>query len=484
MRKHLLLISNAILILAISAGFSISIYKDAKTYQQLAEKNLENVVKLSDVDISNHIESSMSQPVMASKTMANDEFLKTWLSKEPENAGDDTYLEQLYKYLKAYQVKYGYTTVFCVSAQTGNYYYQDGLNKTISKNDAHDVWYYNFLASGKEYDLEIDTNQANHNSITIFINFRVEGADGRLLGVIGVGLQADFIEETIHSYEKIYGLSVYIVNDGGAKNSFTGSTDTFVSKDALPEYTGINEEIVMNKSGESAVQWFTSGGERKCLITQYDDDLGWYLVLEMKTNSISKSFQESIKSNMLLMLISLAACIVVTTAVFINFNSRIVTIENTDELTGLSNRKLFAKQYLAFVRKHSKQKKTLFMLDVDHFKDVNDTHGHLFGNAVLAMVAEELRRTTREHGIVARWGGDEFMGILSAGPEESQRILSKFMNALKNEKKDDAFLVTVSIGIVEVEEKFSMEQLIKKADEELYCSKENGRDRITVGSSE
>ncbi len=134
----MLLISNLIIILSIVAGYIGMVYQDTKVYQELAEKHLENVLNLADTDISKQIENSMTKPVMVSKTMANDEFLKGWLSKEPANAGNDTYLKQLYSYLKVYQEKYAYTTVFCISAQTGNYYYQDGLNKTLSPDDAHD----------------------------------------------------------------------------------------------------------------------------------------------------------------------------------------------------------------------------------------------------------------------------------------------------------------------------------------------------------
>lgn len=484
MKKHMLLISNMIIILSIVAGFTAIVYRDTNSYQQLAERHLENIISLADQDISNHIENSMSKPVMVSKTMANDEFLKTWLMGEPQNAGDKAYIDQLYCYLKAYQVKYDYTTVFCISDQTGNYYYQDGLNKTLSKEDEHDIWYYNFTSSGHEYDLEVDTNQVSNNNVTVFVNFRVEDDDGGLLGVIGVGLQASFIEDTIRSYEKNYDLSVYIINVGGAENSFTGGTDIFVDREDLPAYTGIKENIALNKSGESEIQWFTSGGERRCLITKYDDTLGWFLILEMKTNSISKSFQESIQNNILFMLISLAVCIVVSTIVFLNYNRRIVTMENTDELTGLSNRKLFSEQYPAFVRKHSEQKKTLFMLDIDHFKDVNDMHGHIFGNKVLAMVAEELRNTIDGNGMAARWGGDEYIGILTVSPEEAQMILCRLMAVLKDKEKNGDYSVTASVGIAEIRENLNMDQVIKEADEALYCSKKNGRDRITVSVSE
>jgi len=480
MKKHTLLFSNLIIIIFIIAGFIGMVYKDTRSYQDLAEKHLENILSLADADISNHIENSMTKPVMVSKTMANDEFLKEWLLQERENVDDETYLKQLYSYLKAYQEKYDYTTVFCISAQTGNYYYQDGLNKTVSENDEHDIWYYNFIASGHEYDLEVDTNETNGNIVTVFVNFRVESRDGRLLGVIGVGLQVNAIEDTIRSYEKDYDLSVFIINAGGAKNSFSGNTDIFVSKNDLADRTGITEPIELNTSSESAMQWYTSGSERKCLITKYNGILCWYMALEKDTNSISRAFQEGVKSNIIFMIISLLACIMVTTSVFMIYNQRIVTKENTDELTGLANRKLFFKQYPAFIRKHRDSQKTLFMLDIDKFKSINDTYGHLFGNAILAMVGDNLQSAIDGCGIAARWGGDEFLGVLAVGPEEAKQVLRRYMDSLNNEQKDERYHVTVSIGIIEVNSKISMEQMIKKVDEALYGSKESGRNRITM----
>ncbi len=480
MKRHILLISNILIILAIMAGFVAVVYRDTKAYQQLGEKHLENVVSLAEIDISMHIENSMTRPVMVSKTMANDVFLKGWLLHEQEYKEDGAYLEQLYSYLKAYQVKYDYTSVFCISAKTGNYYYQGGLNKTISRQDEHDIWYYNFLASGREYDLEVDTNEVHHNVITVFVNFRVEDDDDDLLGVIGVGLQVASIEDAIRVYENDYELSVFIVNVGGAKNSFDGNTDIFVREEDLSGRIGIQERLVLAPSDEPVMQWFTSGDKRKCLITRYDDTLNWYLVLEKDTSSISRTFQKRIEANILFMLITLAICITVTTAIIINYNHRMVEMENTDDLTGLPNRKLFAKQLQAFVRKNQERKKTIFMLDVDNFKDINDTKGHLFGNEVLAAVGERLKKAMAGYGIAARWGGDEFLGVLRADTQEAGQILGRFMEALKNEEKHGDCSITVSVGLAEMDGGHASEQVIDRADQALYRSKEVGRDRITV----
>ncbi len=474
------MISNILIVLSIMAGFVAIVYRDTTAYQQLGEKHLENVVSLAEIDISKHIENSMTRPVMVSKTMANDVFLKGWLHHELENKDDEAYLEQLYTYLKAYQRKYDYTSVFCISAQTGNYYYQDGLNKTLSMQDEHDIWYYNFLSSGREYDLEVDTNEVHHNIITVFVNFRVEDENRSLLGVIGVGLQVASIEEAIRVYERDYDLSVFIVNTGGAKNSFDGNTDTFVKEEDLHERIGIQEKLALAPSIEPVMQWFTSGDKRKCLVTRYDDTLGWYLVLEKDTSSISSTFQNRIKANILFMLISMVVCTAVTTVIILNYNQRMVEMENTDDLTGLPNRKLFTKQCQAFIHRNRERNKTIFMLDVDNFKNINDTKGHIFGNEVLAAVGERLKKAVKGYGIAARWGGDEFLGVLKADTLEAEQILGRFMETLKNEEKHGDCSITVSVGLARMDGRYTTEQVIDQADKALYCSKEVGRDRVTV----
>ncbi|WP_304509291.1 sensor domain-containing diguanylate cyclase [Anaerotignum sp.] len=480
MKKHILLISNLIIIFSLMAGFIGVVYKQTRSYQSLTEKYLENIVSLADTDISKHIENSMTKPVMVSKTMANDEFLKKWFLKEKENQNNELYMQQLYSYLNAYKEKYGYTTVFCVSNQTGNYYYQDGLNKTISINNEHDVWYYYFIESGHEYELQIDTNEVSNNIITAFINVRMESDDGELLGVIGVGLEVSDIESIIRSYEDNYDLSAYIINVGGSQNSFSDGTDVFIKKEELSKRTGVEEKIIMDYSCEPKMQWFTSNNARKCIITKYDDTLGWYLILEKDMNSISSSFQAGIMDNVIFMLISLMICIIVTTAVFFNFNRRIIEVENIDELTGLPNRKLFSKMYNSFLKKHQEKKKSFFMFDIDHFKEINDNHGHLFGNAILAMVGESLQSAMNGRGIAARWGGDEFVGVLEGTPEEVESILKEFMDTLRNEGKESCYRVTVSAGIAEINKILSPEQIILKVDEAVYFSKQNGRNQVTI----
>jgi hypothetical protein len=105
MKKHILLTCNLLIVFSIVVSFVLMAYQDTRTYQQLAENHLENILSLAGTDVSRYIENSMTIPLTVSKTMANDEFLKGWLLEEPKNISNPSYLEELYTYLKAYQEK-------------------------------------------------------------------------------------------------------------------------------------------------------------------------------------------------------------------------------------------------------------------------------------------------------------------------------------------------------------------------------------------
>ena len=99
------------------------------------------------------------------------------------------------KYLQEIKEAYGYSTSFLVSEGSGvyyyYYYYYYGINKKISVEDPHDVWYYRFRDSGAEYDLDVDADEVAKGTVTIFINHRLEDYEGRFLGDGGRPAGAD-----------------------------------------------------------------------------------------------------------------------------------------------------------------------------------------------------------------------------------------------------------------------------------------------------
>lgn len=147
-------------------------------------------------------------------------------------------------------------------------------------------------------------------------------------------------------------------------------------------------------------------------------------------------------------------------------------LSRKDPLTRLDNRRALS----AF-----KQQKgdLLILLDVDHFKQINDLHGHNAGDVVLVAVADMLKAMVRAEDFVLRWGGEEFLLLIrQAGEEQADAIISKLLAAL-TEQPIAGIKVSVSGGLVSVpESQISLESLIKQADTLLYDAKQAGRARV------
>jgi diguanylate cyclase (GGDEF)-like protein len=159
----------------------------------------------------------------------------------------------------------------------------------------------------------------------------------------------------------------------------------------------------------------------------------------------------------------------------------------TDSLTRIFNRRHFAEMLEAELARSRSERLTpgLLLVDVDRFKLVNDTFGHLTGDAVLVEVASRLRRALRGFDTVARWGGEEFIVLAPAleGNEQLHEIadtLRQDISRLPVQYGDRSLDITVSIGCVLVDPRSSADQLVDRADRSLYSAKRLGRDRVRL----
>lgn len=155
----------------------------------------------------------------------------------------------------------------------------------------------------------------------------------------------------------------------------------------------------------------------------------------------------------------------------------------TDALTQVPNRRSFddelARRFSEWQRYQSPF--SMILVDVDHFKKFNDTHGHLAGDAVLQQVAQTLIDATRDSDQVARYGGEEFAAILPASEIGDARFVAQRICQFVAERtftfEDKTFEVTVSVGAAQAIERDSVTTLIKRSDSALYEAKEAGRNR-------
>lgn len=157
-----------------------------------------------------------------------------------------------------------------------------------------------------------------------------------------------------------------------------------------------------------------------------------------------------------------------------------------DTLTELFNRRYFDEHLAHHLEdfQHEQQVFCVAIIDIDFFKTINDSYGHLAGDAVLKQLAATISKEIRSSDIVARYGGEEFVILMpNTRKEVAQRVLDKLRNFISNSLftfESTAIHLTVSIGITEVQSSDSSQRLLERSDKGLYTAKTSGRNIVCV----
>lgn len=157
---------------------------------------------------------------------------------------------------------------------------------------------------------------------------------------------------------------------------------------------------------------------------------------------------------------------------------------STDSLTGLMNRRTFESRIRSLRRNESQF--VLVMADIDHFKRVNDTHGHETGDRALKTFCEVAKSYLRQSDLIARWGGEEFaLAFCDLNPAQTRDIIDRIRLGLSARlSTSDLPVFTVSFGIVDTDSCATLEHAIRLADDALYEAKAQGRDRSIIASTD
>ncbi|RLA77881.1 MAG: hypothetical protein DRG78_16395 [Epsilonproteobacteria bacterium] len=168
-------------------------------------------------------------------------------------------------------------------------------------------------------------------------------------------------------------------------------------------------------------------------------------------------------------------------------NKELEQLATTDHMTKLHNRRYFSEttEYILALARRNDTQMSALLLDIDKFKNVNDTYGHKVGDDVIILLANLLRKMTRESDIVCRYGGEEFAIFLPrtdiVGAKEIAEKIRKAVEKLSVEIEDkNSIKFTISIGVSEVKanEEYSIEATMNRADQALYEAKEHGRNKV------
>ncbi|WP_290871321.1 GGDEF domain-containing protein [Aquabacterium sp.] len=195
-------------------------------------------------------------------------------------------------------------------------------------------------------------------------------------------------------------------------------------------------------------------------------------------------------------LFNLAATLFVLSALTIAYvrlinaaERRLHELATTDSLTGLMNRRslLEALDRDQAIRQRQPHPISLILVDIDHFKPLNDTHGHAMGDWALQGVAQALQQGVRDMDLVARWGGEEFLIVLPfADTAAALPVAERLREAiaalrLSQTAEGEGLHLTATLGLAELRPDEPHDQGIRRADEALYRGKREGRNRVVLG---
>lgn len=164
-------------------------------------------------------------------------------------------------------------------------------------------------------------------------------------------------------------------------------------------------------------------------------------------------------------------------------NAELDRVSRIDMLTNIYNRRHLDEHLRAVIsaaRRHDRSVGVL-IVDIDHFKNVNDEHGHLAGDAVLREVAARLQQAMRTEDALGRWGGEEFLAVLTDTPPEGVRVMAERLRqvvAAAPFTLDDGSQIRVTVSVGHTNGREDAEVLVHRADDALYVAKAEGRNRV------
>ena len=444
----------------------------------IAERLQQEMLPLTSDNIYSEIQRDLLQPLLISSLMANDVFVFDWVN---EGELDSVKMQS---YLSKIQDKYQTITAFFVSDITRRYYHPDGVIKIVSEQDPADNWFFRVRDLQQNYEINIDNDTADNGRLSIFVNYRVEDNNGQFIGVIGVGLSMDTVIRLIDNYQQRYGREIYFVNRQG--EVMLQSSD-YQRELHIRNKAGLDKLFTRILTSPSAsVSFETKNGNIIYLNSRLVPEFDWFLIVEQVDDPASERIESALIINLIVSLIISVIVLFVAHLALRGYQGRLETMATRDKLTGTTSRQVFDSLFQQSVArcKRKQQVMTLIMIDIDHFKQVNDSHGHPYGDKVLEAVAQIIKMHIREDDVLCRWGGEDFLLILSDcdGRQASQKI-----DAIRESIAAWAFHfdtitvnITISAGVSEYQPGETMAQVIKRADKALYLAKKEGRNWISL----
>lgn len=475
------------LVILLGSGFlATSLLSYFASRDAIRDSIVNTELPLTSDTVYSEIQKDLVRPVLIASMMARDTFVRDWVVTGENDP------QQMTRYLKEVMDHYGAYTSFFVSNQTLTYYQAKGVLKKIRPHETRDTWYYRVRDMADPYEINVDPDLANKDNLTFFINYKVFDYADNFIGATGVGLTVDAVIKLMDRYQERYQRSVYFVDAFGrlVLTGAGGGPQGAKIGQVLRELPNLKDLQAQMPKPQSGSYQYESLDKAHFLNVRYIPELNWYLFVDKREDGALSEIRRSLYVNLSICLAVMVLVLVLLNRVIRRFQLRIETQAMVDSLTGLPNRRGFDRIAMNAIAESRREHKALsaMLLDLDHFKRLNDTHGHLAGDEVLTGFADDVKRCLRDSDIICRWGGEEFIILLQDTNGSGARRVAEKIRLLAEQHTyvftGSALQVTVSLGLTELHPDDTLQSLIARADQALYSAKQNGRNRVCTEMAE
>jgi len=470
-----------VLIALLGCGFlATSLLSYYASRESIRDSIVNTELPLTSDTVYSEIQKDLVRPILISSMMSRDTFMRDWVVDGEQNP------QQMTRYLQEVMSHYGAYTAFFVSNTSHTYYQAKGVLKQVQVNEPRDVWYFRVRDMATPYEINVDLDMANHDSLTFFINYKVFDYQNNFIGATGVGLTVDAVIKLIDKYQERYQRSVYFVDAFGrlVLTGAQGGPEGARPGQSLSELASMKSLLAKLPKPASGTYEYQEQGEGHFLNVRFIPELNWYLFVDKREAGAMNDIRVSLYLNLLICLLVTVVVLLLLNRVVRRYQRKIHALATLDSLTELPNRRgfdLLAAQALHEAARETKPL-TALMLDLDHFKRLNDTHGHLAGDEVLKGFAQVLQGCLRQADIICRWGGEEFVVLLKDTDSSNALHIAEKIRLHTEQRVFDyggvPLRITTSVGLTGLQADDTLPGLIARADQALYRAKQSGRNRI------
>ncbi|WP_458725601.1 sensor domain-containing diguanylate cyclase [Pseudomonas mandelii] len=471
------------LIALLGAGFLATSFLSYYASRASIRDSIVNTeLPLTSDTVYSEIQKDLVRPILISSMMSRDTFMRDWVVNGEQDA------EKMTRYLNEVMTHYGAYTAFFVSNTSLTYYHAKGVLKQVKSTEPRDAWYFRVRDMADPYEINVDPDLANKDNLTFFINYKVYDYNNRFIGAAGVGLTVDAVIKLIDKYQQRYQRSVYFVDnfgrlvltgaEGGPQGAHIGQK--------LGDLDYMKDLVSQLPKPHSGSYEYSVQGQGHFLNVRFIPELNWYLFVDKREDGALSEIRQSLYLNLLICLFVTLIVLLLLNRVIKRYQGKIQAQATLDSLTELPNRRgfdLLAAQAMLEARREPKPL-TAMLLDLDHFKALNDTYGHLAGDQVLIGFARDLESCLRHSDIVCRWGGEEFIVLLKDTDGETGLMIAEKIRQHVEQQRyaydGKELQLTVSIGLTTLQVDETLHTLLSRADHAMYRAKQAGRNRTCV----